>query len=101
MQIVDNTIKIQMTDVWDSPKEPENNSPVLDYCRKLIKEEVDPNTRLEVYRGEMLALVINNIGEGAEWTIKENNKVGPKFVKYRPFPTNKLRGISSTVSTVR
>lgn len=93
------TIKIQYKDIWSRTdgKEPMNNSPILDYCRKLISDGEDPKTRLEVYRiviqeeleVEVLCLVIKEIEEGAKWAILENNKkrnAGPKFIKYKPFP---------------
>lgn len=91
------TIQIQYEDIWSSidGKEPMNNSPVLDYCRKLIEDGEDPETKLEVYRTviedgqqvEMLCLIIKEIGKGAEVAVLENNKkrnAGPKFIKYRP-----------------
>src|SRR5882672_4718905 len=91
------TIKIQMTDVWAGKdgKEPENNSPVLNYCRKLISAGEKKNTCLEVYRGEVLALKVSNIGEAAKFRVHEkagkpgvvcNN--GPKFVKFVDMPEN-------------
>lgn len=79
-----------MSDVWVGRIEPVNNSPVLDYCRKLIKERTDPSTSLEVYRGDLLSFVIPNIGVGAAWKVEESIKKGPRLKKYVPFSKDKL-----------
>lgn len=81
-------VKIQYKDIWSriDGKEPMNNSPVLDYCRKLIESGKDKETSLEVYREDMLCLIIKEIGEGAKWAILENRDEVPKFIKYEPFP---------------
>ena len=61
-----NVIKINMKDL---PKS-NNDTPVLSYCRKLIEDGVDPNTRLEVYRDGLEPDVIcKNIGYSAQFTI--------------------------------
>lgn len=45
----------------------ENNyTGVTDFCRFLIKEGSHPETVVEVYRGEMLCLVVKNIKKAAE-----------------------------------
>lgn len=79
-------MKVQLNDIrkkstWEG-KEPRNHSPALDYCRKLLKQGVPPEEKLEVYRGEMLAYSMV-IGEGAKWKVLENEKEGPRFVKYK------------------
>lgn len=89
-------MKVQLNDIrrkstWEG-KEPENHSPALDYCRKLLKEGISSEEILEVYRGEQLAYSMV-IGEGAKWKVRENEEVGPKFVKYRE--NTFLKGISS------
>lgn len=80
-------MKVQLNDIrhpstW-SGKEPRNHSPGFDYCRKLIADGVDPKGPLEVYREDKLAYTITNIGWGATMAVLENEKHGPKFVKYR------------------
>ena len=30
--------------------------------------------------------MISIVGEAAKWTVQENEKVGPRFVRWRPFP---------------
>lgn len=86
-------IKVQMDDIWvsDNGKEPKNNSPMSKYCRKLVAEGVDPKTPLEVYRGDILCLSTKAIGECAKWKIREDEYIGPIFVKYRPFPVDRMR----------
>ena len=49
------------------------------YCRKLIEDGENPETRLEVYRDKTLALVVKNIGEGVKFAVRNS-----KFVKYYP-----------------
>jgi hypothetical protein len=41
------------------------NAPVLAMCRRLLDAGHDPATRMEVYRGETLALIVRSIGEAA------------------------------------
>lgn len=72
------TIKIQFEDL------PNTNatSPAFSYCRKLIKEGVDPDTRLEIYRGKPdWDYAIANIGQGAKLTIQEEPRL--RIIKYR------------------
>lgn len=89
------TIKVQLQDIikyrpWkDNHKEPENHSPALDYCRKLLSEGKPYGTRLEVYRGEELAYFCSKIGKSSKWTIRENKKHGPEFKKYTHSPYNR------------
>src|SRR5258707_15730681 len=78
-------MKIQLNDIrkkstWNG-KEPPNHSVGFDYCRKLIKQGVDPKERLEIYRGDQLAYSMI-LEEGAKWKIRENERTGPKLVKY-------------------
>jgi len=70
--------------------EPVNHSPAFDYCRKLIKDGVDPKERLDVYRGEQLAYSVTNIGWGATMKVLENEKHGPTFKKYESFKDNRI-----------
>ena len=79
------TMKVQLNDIrkkstWNG-KEPPNHSVGFDYCRKLIKQGVNPKERLEIYRGEELAYSMI-LEEGAKWKIRENERTGPKLVKY-------------------
>ena len=71
-------VRVQMEDL------PQPDRSALDYCRKLISEGVNPKTPLRVYRGDMLALKVRSIGEGAELIAD-----GTRFRKYRPSDANK------------
>ncbi len=75
------TIKITFEDLKDKS--------ITDYCRKLLKEGVDKNTRLEVYRDnkDHWDLAAKNIGEGAKLM---NN--GDSFIKYKPKRLKKPAG---------
>lgn len=54
-------------------KDSKSNNPVLDYCRELLKEGIDPNTRLEVWDDnyDEPRLVITNIGIGASLEVSK------------------------------
>lgn len=88
----DTVMSIYMDDIVkpNNGKEPTNHSPVCDYCRKLMKDGVNPKTKLHVYRGSMLCLIVNSIEEGSKLKIIENKKVGPKFAKYHPYPFDRI-----------
>jgi hypothetical protein len=57
-----------------------NNAPVLSLCRRLLEAGHDPATRLDVYRGTVLALTVRSIGEAAQLEI---NSKGTDFVRHR------------------
>lgn len=61
---------------------------VTDYCRLLIKQSVlFADAKVEVYRGEMLCLTVNNVAEGTKLDVYEDGYYGPRFVKYvAPMP---------------
>jgi hypothetical protein len=70
------TIKVNRKDI------PNSNTPLFDYCRQLLEEGEDPETRLEVYRNPDYWDVALNIGEAAKLTVKEIP--GVYFAKYNP-----------------
>lgn len=80
------TVKIDFEEI---PKH--SNTPILTYCRKLIKDGFDPNTRLEVFRNNKTEpdIICPNIGKAAELSVSDTG-----FVKYRPFSR-----VRSTVQT--
>lgn len=59
------------------------DAPVLKLCRRLLAAGFDPDCRLHAYRGNLLALRIRSIREGAALTVDEHN--GPRFAKWKPF----------------
>ena len=50
----------------------------------------DPNSKLECFRGSVLALTVKTVGIGAKLTIKENDWVGPKVVPYEPLSRDRV-----------
>ena len=59
------TIKVNRKDISNT-----SENPIFDYCRKLIKDGIDPTTRLEVWRNNPEPdLTISSIGWGAKWTV--------------------------------
>lgn len=62
------------------------DAPALKLCRALIEAGINPATRLELYRGEILCLVVRSIAEGAKLTVRED---GMRFVAYRQGPSRR------------
>jgi hypothetical protein len=56
------------------------DTPVLRLCRMLVAAGHDPSEPMEVYRGEVLALTVRSIGEGAKLTVNGSTR----FARYRP-----------------
>lgn len=73
-------MKVQLDDI---PKN--TDTPILTYCRHLMNKGFDPSTKLEVYRGDILAITVSSIKFGSNITVKENKDVGPHFIPYSPF----------------
>ena len=67
-----------------------SRSPVFALCRALLAVGANPNSKLECFRGSVLALTVRTIGIGAKLTIKENDWVGPKVVPYEPFSRDRV-----------
>jgi hypothetical protein len=65
-------------------------SPVFALCRAMLAAGANPNSKLECFRGSVLALTVKTIGIGAKLTIKENDWVGPKVVPYEPFSRDRV-----------
>jgi hypothetical protein len=53
-------------------------SPVLALCRALVGAGHDPDRRLEIYRGDVLCLVVRSIGVAAQLEV---NSGGTGFIK--------------------
>jgi hypothetical protein len=49
-------------------------------CRKLIAAGINPQSRMEVYRGATLALIVTSIGKAADLEI---NSSGTGFIRRR------------------
>ena len=72
-------MKIDMKDIPETKR----GDPILNYCRKLIKDGVDPQTKLEVYRGEQLDVTIRTVEAGSKLTVTEDTDGKPRFAKYK------------------
>jgi hypothetical protein len=59
---------------------------VLDLCRALIKAGYDPKRALHAYRGEVLALAVQCIGEGARLTVEDDSLGTPRLRRWRNGP---------------
>jgi hypothetical protein len=60
-----------------------SHQPLLYGARILLAEGFDLETR---HAGAAFDAMRSRVGEAAKWTILENEKIGPKFVRWRPFP---------------
>jgi hypothetical protein len=61
------------------------HAPVLDLCRALVAAGHDPHRPLHAYRGDVLALKIRSIAEGAKLTVRDD-RAGPRFAPWEPLP---------------
>ena len=59
-------------------------SPVFALCRALLAAGANPNSRLECFRGSVLALTVKSVGIGAKLTIRETVTDGPRVVRWKP-----------------
>jgi hypothetical protein len=57
--------------------------PVLALCRVLVAAGFDPATPLEAWRGDVPALSIRTIGEGARLTVEDGRHGTPRFRSWR------------------
>jgi hypothetical protein len=67
-----------------------SRSPVFALCRALLAPGANRNSRLECFRGSVLALTVKTVGIGAKLTIRETDWVGPKVVPYEPFSRDRV-----------
>lgn len=73
---------------------PLSPSPAYAYCRKLMKEGHDPETRLEIYgERDTFDYAITSIGEGSKLSIQEDPHL--RIVEYK-LPTG-LKGSTKEV----
>jgi hypothetical protein len=56
-----------------------HRTPIFEWCRRLVARGYDPATPLVAYRVGRAAIRIRAIGEGAELTVKETQKEGPRL----------------------
>ena len=73
-------------------------NPELETCRALLARGIVG--RLEVWRfGKSHAdMVVPDIAKAAKWTIEENGKVGPRFMRWKPQPEHLAQNaVSSSV----
>jgi hypothetical protein len=61
-----------------------SRSPVFALCRALLAAGANPNSRLECFRGSVLALTVKSVGIGAKLTIRETAIDGPRVVRWKP-----------------
>jgi hypothetical protein len=77
------------------------SAPVLAMCRELIAAGFDPDRPLEGYRGDVLALRIRSIGEGAKLTVAEGPN-GPFFRRWigqeTPTAASPMRPVAEAAS---
>lgn len=67
---------------------------ITDYCRYLVKEKYPLNTKVQVSRGDMVCLLVDNIGEAAKVIVN-----GEYFVEYREPRARRCKGSVGRGST--
>ena len=60
-----------------------SRTPVFALCRALLAAGANPNSKLECFRGSVLALTVKSIGIGAKLTIRETVTDGPRVVRWK------------------
>jgi hypothetical protein len=67
-----------------------SRTPFLSAARVLLDEGVDPETVLTSTReGSDTVSLRSTLGEAAKWTVLENERHGPKRVRYSPPPARR------------
>ena len=61
-----------------------SRTPVFALCRAFLASGANPNSKLECFRGSVLALTVRTIGIGAKLTIRETVTDGPRVVRWKP-----------------
>ena len=56
------------------------------FCRKLLAAGFDWQRPLQVYRGDVLCITVESIGEGARWSLAEDDKACLYTVLWKPSP---------------
>jgi len=93
---VKEVIKVNMKDLPVSKQD----TPILDYCRKLIKDGKDPSTILEVYRDSIPdepSMTVRGIGQGAKLAVNGECR----FVPFVPLEGEKLKKLREYTPTIR
>lgn len=64
---------------------PNGRNPILTYCRKLIKDGVNPKSKLHCFRENQSDpdVVVNNIEEASGLCVAEGVRGPPRFVKFK------------------
>lgn len=66
-----------------------SRQPLLDGARILLAEGFDPKTPIVTrHAGDDFDAMISTVGEAAKW---KNEKVGPRFVRWKAFPVVRYR----------
>jgi hypothetical protein len=59
-------------------------APCFDLCRRLLAHGIPRDTPLEVFRAGVLALRVRTVGEGAQLTVRDDNRGTPRFRRVSP-----------------
>ena len=71
------------------PNRKQSSTPFFTHCRRLIKQGVDPESKLEIWdKGTLRMYTPINIGFSAKWTVQEEPNI--RLVKYVPPSINNI-----------
>jgi hypothetical protein len=69
-----------------------SRQPLLDTARILITEGIDPETPIATkHAGAEYDAMTSTIGEASKWAVQENERDGPRFVRWEAFPRDRVR----------
>lgn len=80
------------------------DTPIFDYCRKLIKEGIDSKVSLEVWGPSLVDktkdvyIMRVEVGAGAKLTVDQETTT---FALYRPFPNRRFSRDGSAVHSLK
>jgi hypothetical protein len=80
-------MKVQLEEIWINKS---NDTPILTFCRKLVEDGIHPDTVLEVYRGEVLAIKAV-IGKAAKLTVNQHTTSFDKYTEFRGTSSSRIR----------
>src|SRR5262245_13975124 len=66
-------------------------NPEFEACRALLARGVTGPAEVWRYGKDHPDMLIRDIAKAAEWTVEENEKHGPRFVRWRPRPEGTSR----------
>lgn len=73
-----------------------SRQPLLDSARVLLADGLNPSTLITMRHrgGNSMDGLTADIGRASKLMVEENNKRGPRFVRWKPFPKSAKSGLA-------